>query len=117
LGLARAHSADRSAAGKTLAVSDRGQTGASVLAARPHRDGRERAQPKSSAESMLEMSRLPDANHLRLIGEEGFGRRARIGFGDRVAVLHSHTTQSSARGLPGILWKSHDFAPDAARGR
>ena len=39
-----------------------------------------------------------------------------IGLGDRVAVLeNAYYSVISPEGCAGILWKSHDFAPQAAR--
>ncbi len=51
-----------------------------------------------------------------MIGEGGSGGALGIGVGDRVAVLEfAYYSVISPEGCAGILWKSHDFAADAAR--
>jgi acetyl-CoA carboxylase carboxyl transferase subunit alpha len=76
----------------------------------------ERGQAQVIAESMLEMSRLPTPIICVIIGEGGSGGALGIGIGDRIAVLQfSYYSVISPEGCAGILWKSHDFAPDAAR--
>jgi acetyl-CoA carboxylase carboxyl transferase subunit alpha len=76
----------------------------------------ERGQAQVIAESMLEMSRLPTPIICVVIGEGGSGGALGIGIGDRIAVLQfSYYSVISPEGCAGILWKSHDFAPDAAR--
>ena len=76
----------------------------------------ERGQAQVIAESMLEMSRLPTPIICVVIGEGGSGGALGIGVGDRVAVLEfAYYSVISPEGCAGILWKSHDFAPDAAR--
>jgi acetyl-CoA carboxylase carboxyl transferase subunit alpha len=76
----------------------------------------ERGQAQVIAESMLEMSRLPTPIICVVIGEGGSGGALGIGVGDRVAVLQfSYYSVISPEGCAGILWKSHDFAADAAR--
>jgi acetyl-CoA carboxylase carboxyl transferase subunit alpha len=65
---------------------------------------------------MLEMSRLPTPIICVVIGEGGSGGALGIGVGDRVAVLQfAYYSVISPEGCAGILWKSHDYAQDAAR--
>jgi len=76
----------------------------------------ERGQAQVIAESMLEMSRLPTPIICVVIGEGGSGGALGIGVGDRVAVLEfAYYSVISPEGCAGILWKSHDYAQDAAR--
>jgi acetyl-CoA carboxylase carboxyl transferase subunit alpha len=76
----------------------------------------ERGQAQVIAESMLAMSRLPTPIICVVIGEGGSGGALGIGVGDRVAVLQfAYYSVISPEGCAGILWKSHDFAGDAAR--
>ena len=76
----------------------------------------ERGQAQVIAQSMLEMSRLPTPIICVVIGEGGSGGALGIGVGDRVAVLeYAYYSVISPEGCAGILWKSHDFAPQAAR--
>jgi acetyl-CoA carboxylase carboxyl transferase subunit alpha len=76
----------------------------------------ERGQAQVIAQSMLEMSRLPTPIICVVIGEGGSGGALGIGIGDRVAVLQfAYYSVISPEGCAGILWKSHDFAQDAAR--
>ena len=76
----------------------------------------ERGQAQVIAESMLEMSRLPTPIVCVVIGEGGSGGALGIGVGDRVAMLeHAYYSVISPEGCAGILWKSHDFAENAAR--
>lgn len=76
----------------------------------------ERGQAQVIAESMLEMSRLETPIICVVIGEGGSGGALGIGVGDRVAVLeHAYYSVISPEGCAGILWKSHDHAPKAAR--
>jgi acetyl-CoA carboxylase carboxyl transferase subunit alpha len=76
----------------------------------------ERGQAQVIAESMLLMSRLPTPIICIVIGEGGSGGALGIGVGDRVAVLQfAYYSVISPEGCAGILWKSHDYAPDAAR--
>jgi acetyl-CoA carboxylase carboxyl transferase subunit alpha len=65
---------------------------------------------------MLAMSRLRTPIICVVIGEGGSGGALGIGVGDRVAVLeHAYYSVISPEGCAGILWKSHDHAPQAAR--
>jgi len=76
----------------------------------------ERGQAQVIAESMLEMSRLRTPIICVVIGEGGSGGALGIGIGDRIAVLQfSYYSVISPEGCAGILWKSHDFAQEAAR--
>lgn len=76
----------------------------------------ERGQAQVIAENMLEMSRLPTPIICVVIGEGGSGGALGIGVGDRVAVLEfAYYSVISPEGCAGILWKSHDYAQDAAR--
>jgi acetyl-CoA carboxylase carboxyl transferase subunit alpha len=76
----------------------------------------ERGQAQVIAESMLAMSRLPTPIICVVIGEGGSGGALGIGVGDRIAVLQfAYYSVISPEGCAGILWKSHDFASDAAR--
>lgn len=76
----------------------------------------ERGQAQVIAESMFEMSRLPTPIICVVIGEGGSGGALGIGVGDRVAILeYAYYSVISPEGCAGILWKSHEFAPQAAR--
>ncbi|MAT68195.1 MAG: acetyl-CoA carboxylase carboxyl transferase subunit alpha [Planctomycetaceae bacterium] len=76
----------------------------------------ERGQAQVIAESMLEMSRLGTPIICVVIGEGGSGGALGIGVGDRVAVLeNAYYSVISPEGCAGILWKSHDYAPQAAK--
>jgi acetyl-CoA carboxylase carboxyl transferase subunit alpha len=76
----------------------------------------ERGQAQVIAESMLAMSRLPTPIICVVIGEGGSGGALGIGVGDRVAVLqYAYYSVISPEGCAGILWKSHDYAPHAAK--
>lgn len=76
----------------------------------------ERGQAWVIAESMFEMSRLETPIVCVVIGEGGSGGALGIGVGDRVAVLeHAYYSVISPEGCAGILWKSHEFAEQAAK--
>ncbi|WP_442485046.1 acetyl-CoA carboxylase carboxyltransferase subunit alpha [Aeoliella sp. SH292] len=76
----------------------------------------ERGQAQVIAESMLEMSRLGTPIICVVIGEGGSGGALGIGVGDRVAVLEfAYYSVISPEGCAGILWKSHDYAENAAK--
>ena len=50
-----------------------------------------------------------------MIGEGGSGGALGIGLGDKVAVLEfAYYSVISPEGCAGIIWKSHQFAPQAA---
>ena len=75
----------------------------------------ERGQAQVIAESMFKMSRLKTPIICVVIGEGGSGGALGIGVGDRVALLqHSYYSVISPEGCAGILWKSHQYAPQAA---
>lgn len=75
----------------------------------------ERGQAQVIAESMFKMSRLKTPVICVVIGEGGSGGALGIGVGDKVAMLqHAYYSVISPEGCAGILWKSHQFAPDAA---
>jgi acetyl-CoA carboxylase carboxyl transferase subunit alpha len=75
----------------------------------------ERGQAQVIAENMLEMSRLRTPIVCVVIGEGGSGGALGIGVGDRVAILeHAYYSVISPEGCAGILWKSGEFAEQAA---
>jgi acetyl-CoA carboxylase carboxyl transferase subunit alpha len=62
------------------------------------------------------MSRLATPIICVVIGEGGSGGALGIGVGDRVGMLqYSYYSVISPEGCAGILWKSGEFAEDAAR--
>jgi acetyl-CoA carboxylase carboxyl transferase subunit alpha len=76
----------------------------------------ERGQAQVIAESMYEMSRLPTPILCIVIGEGGSGGALGIGVGDRIGILqHAYYSVISPEGCAGILWKSHQFAEQAAQ--
>jgi len=75
----------------------------------------ERGQSQVIAESMFLMSQLKTPIVCVVIGEGGSGGALGIGVGNRVAMLqYSYYSVISPEGCAGILWKSHQFAPNAA---
>ncbi len=75
----------------------------------------ERGQAQVIAENMYEMSRLETPIICVVIGEGGSGGALGIGVGDRVAMLeHAYYSVISPEGCAGILWKSAEFAEQAA---
>lgn len=75
----------------------------------------ERGQAQVIAQSMLAMSRLKSPIICVVIGEGGSGGALGIGVGDRIAILeHAYYSVISPEGCAGILWKSHDYAEQAA---
>jgi len=75
----------------------------------------ERGQAWVIAENMYEMSRLRTPIICVVIGEGGSGGALGIGVGDRIAMLqHSYYSVISPEGCAGILWKSHEYAEQAA---
>jgi len=75
----------------------------------------ERGQAQAIAENMSEMSRLSTCIICVVIGEGGSGGALGIGVGDRVAMLeHAYYSVISPEGCAGILWKSHEYAEQAA---
>lgn len=76
----------------------------------------ERGQAQVIAESMFMMSQLKTPIICIVIGEGGSGGALGIGVGDRIAVLqHAYYSVISPEGCAGILWKSHEHAPKAAK--
>ena len=62
------------------------------------------------------MSRFKTPIICVVIGEGGSGGALGIGVGDRVAMLeHAYYSVISPEGCAGILWKSHDYAEQAAQ--
>jgi len=75
----------------------------------------ERGQAQVIAENMYEMSRLRTPIICLVIGEGGSGGALGIGVGDRVAILeHAYYSVISPEGCAGILWKSSEYAEQAA---
>ena len=75
----------------------------------------ERGQARVIAENMFEMSRLNVPIICVVIGEGGSGGALGIGVGDRVAMLqNAYYSVISPEGCSGILWKSGEFAEQAA---
>jgi acetyl-CoA carboxylase carboxyl transferase subunit alpha len=76
----------------------------------------ERGQAQVIAESMHVMSKLPVPIICIVIGEGGSGGALGIGVGDRVAMLQfAYYSVISPEGCAGILWKSHNYAEQAAK--
>jgi acetyl-CoA carboxylase carboxyl transferase subunit alpha len=76
----------------------------------------ERGQAYTIALNLREMSQLKTPIICVVIGEGGSGGALGIGIGDHVAVLQfAYYSVISPEGCAGILWKSHDYAPQAAR--
>lgn len=75
----------------------------------------ERGQAQAIAENMYEMSRLSTRIICVVIGEGGSGGALGICVGDRIAMLeHAYYSVISPEGCAGILWKSHEYAEQAA---
>ncbi len=75
----------------------------------------ERGQAHVIAANMYEMSRLETPIVCVVIGEGGSGGALGLGVGDRVAMLeHAYYSVISPEGCAGILWKSAEFAEQAA---
>ncbi len=75
----------------------------------------ERGQSQAIAENMFQMSRLRTPIICVVIGEGGSGGALGIGVGDRIAILqNSYYSVISPEGCSGILWKSHEYAEQAA---
>ncbi len=76
----------------------------------------ERGQAQVIAESMMLMAGLQTPIICVVIGEGSSGGALGIGVGDRVAMLeYAYYSVIGPEGCAGILWKSADFAPQAAR--
>jgi acetyl-CoA carboxylase carboxyl transferase subunit alpha len=75
----------------------------------------ERGQAWVIAKNMYEMSRMAIPIICIVIGEGGSGGALGIGVGDRVAILqHAYYSVISPEGCSGILWKSGEYAQQAA---
>jgi acetyl-CoA carboxylase carboxyl transferase subunit alpha len=76
----------------------------------------ERGQAQAIAENMFEMSLTPTPIICVVIGEGGSGGALGIGVGDRVAMMqYAYYSVISPEGCAGILWKTHEYAEQAAR--
>src|SRR5262249_21330906 len=76
----------------------------------------ERGQAQVIASSMFEMSRLGIPIVCVVIGEGGSGGALGIGVGDKVAILeYAYYSVISPEGCAGILWKSGEYAEQAAK--
>jgi acetyl-CoA carboxylase carboxyl transferase subunit alpha len=76
----------------------------------------ERGQSQVIAQSMFEMARMKTPIICVVIGEGGSGGALAIGVGDKVAMLeHAYYSVISPEGCAGILWKSGQFAEQAAQ--
>jgi acetyl-CoA carboxylase carboxyl transferase subunit alpha len=76
----------------------------------------ERGQAYMIAVNLREMSILPTPILCIVIGEGGSGGALGIGIGDYVAMLQfGYYSVISPEGCAGILWKSHQYADQAAR--
>ncbi len=75
----------------------------------------ERGQSEAIARNLLEMSRLKTPIICTIIGEGGSGGALAIGVGDLTVMLQYGTySVISPEGCASILWKSADYAKDAA---
>lgn len=76
----------------------------------------ERGQAQVIAESMFEMADLPVPIICVVIGEGGSGGALAVGIGDKVAILeHAYYSVITPEGCAGILWKSGEYAEQAAK--
>ncbi len=83
--------------------------------ANPGIGAEERGQAQVIAQSMMQMATLPTPVICVVIGEGGSGGALGIGIGDKVGILeHAYYSVISPEGCAGILWKSSDFARQAA---
>lgn len=75
----------------------------------------ERGQSEAIARNLFEMAALKTPIICTVIGEGGSGGALAIGVGDRVMMLkYSTYSVISPEGCASILWKSADYAQDAA---
>ncbi|HUW82477.1 MAG TPA: acetyl-CoA carboxylase carboxyltransferase subunit alpha [Phycisphaerae bacterium] len=75
----------------------------------------ERGQAQIIAKNLMEMSLLRTPIVILIIGEGGSGGALGIGVGDRVAVMeHAYYSVISPEGCAAILWKSGEYAQQAA---
>jgi len=76
----------------------------------------ERSVAQAIAVNLMEMSRLRVPIVCVVIGEGGSGGALGIGVGDRLAVLeHAYYSVISPEGCAAILWKSGEYAKEAAK--
>jgi acetyl-CoA carboxylase carboxyl transferase subunit alpha len=81
----------------------------------PGVDAEERGQSEAIARNLFAMSRLKTPIICTVIGEGGSGGALAIGVGDRVLMLeYSIYSVISPEGCASILWKSADYASQAA---
>ena len=82
----------------------------------PGIDAEERGQSEAIARNLIEMAELKIPTLATVIGEGGSGGALAIGVTDRV-LLMQYSTYSviSPEGCASILWKSADYAQDAAK--
>jgi acetyl-CoA carboxylase carboxyl transferase subunit alpha len=76
----------------------------------------ERGIAQAIAVNLMEMSRLRTPIVCVVVGEGGSGGALGVGVGDRVAVMeYAYYSVISPEGCAAILWKSGEYAADAAR--
>ncbi len=81
----------------------------------PGVDAEERGQSEAIARNLFAMSRLKTPIICTVIGEGGSGGALALGVGDRVLMLeYSIYSVISPEGCASILWKSADYASQAA---
>jgi len=81
----------------------------------PGVEAEERGIARAIAFSLLEMSRLPTPIVAVVIGEGGSGGALGLAVADQVAVMeHAYYSVISPEGCAAILWKSGEYAPQAA---
>jgi len=81
----------------------------------PGVEAEERGIARAIAVSLMEMSRLPTPVVAAVIGEGGSGGALGIAVADQVAVMeHAYYSVISPEGCAAILWKSGEYAPQAA---
>lgn len=81
----------------------------------PGVEAEERGIAQAIAVSLMEMSRLPTPIVAVVIGEGGSGGALGIAVADQVAVLeHAYYSVISPEGCAAILWKSGEYAAQAA---
>ncbi len=81
----------------------------------PGVESEERGIARAIAVSLMEMSRLPTPVVAAVIGEGGSGGALGIAVADQVAVMeHAYYSVISPEGCAAILWKSGEYAPQAA---
>jgi acetyl-CoA carboxylase carboxyl transferase subunit alpha len=81
----------------------------------PGVEAEERGIARAIAVNLMEMSRLPTPVVSVVIGEGGSGGALGISVADQVAVMqHAYYSVISPEGCAAILWKSGEYAPQAA---